>query len=127
MIFLGRTMDTKVSIEIYIEKPVVLQAFADDLKTTEAESKFVIVPRGDQFNLDLGSIALLVSFFENGGIEFVGFLAYKMFKCFKSEEIKFIEIRTDDQPSMRISSNMTESAIVEALQSILPISHDSSR
>ncbi len=120
-------MDAKVNIEIYIEKPSVLQAFADDLKITETESNFVIVPTGDAFNLDLGTIALLVSFLENGGISFVRFLGDKIFKCFKREEIKFIEIRTSDNPPLRISSNMTEDAVVNALQSILGVSDDKSQ
>lgn len=119
-------MDTKVSLEIHIEKPEALSTFSDDLKTIETESKFVIVPTGDAFNLDPGTIAVLVSFFENGGIEFVRFLVDKIFKCFDREEIKFIEIRNGDNPPVRILSNMSEDKVVKILQRTLGVSHDSS-
>lgn len=119
----------KIHLEIKVEEPEALLAFAEDLRTVETDSKFVIVPQGGAgLNLDSGTtIAILVSFFENGGMNFVSFFVKKIFKCFERDKIKFIVIQDGDNPPTTIYSNMSEETVVRLVQSTLKTLPDGSK
>lgn len=107
-------MKDKISLRIRLDEPKATSNFANELKSEEEKSKFMIVPKGGAgLNLEPETMAVLVAFFENGGSEFLRFFVDKVIQFFQRKETLRFEIQVDDRPPVTIYSNMSEDTVKE--------------
>jgi hypothetical protein len=111
----------KAELHFHFTNPALASHFGAIFKQQKAGQGYSVAGSGDSMNLDSATVALLVAFLENGGLDLVRYLVEKILAFFADHrEEKFIKV-SRGETTIEITTNMTSDEIRAALEVLIGV------